>query len=144
MKLPNQNREGIDFRKLEEFGDPSKVHYVHVQNGNKKIDFYDVNFSLMLHNAKTFGLINKVNNIACILDLKTMKVLRKKENLIPNQFVVAYDKIFEFTQKSKKEVNLRVTDFDESNEKEYKLKGFTLTEGLTLVPMSKTVVMVID
>lgn len=31
-----------------------------------------------------------------------------------------------------------------SKEKEFNLKGFTLTRGLTLVPMSKSVVLIID
>ena len=99
----------------------------------------------MFHNEKTFGLINSVSGRGNILDFKTMKVLRKIENVKRNQFMIAFDKSFEFTQgQSKKEVYLRVMDLDGSNEKEFKLKGFTLTEGLTVIPMSKNVVLVID
>ena len=114
MKLPNKNREGIDFRKIEEFGDPSKVHYVHVQNGNKKLDFLDVNSAVMFHNSKTFGIINTASERAYFLDFKTMKVLRKMENVKRNQFIIGFDKTFEFMG-NKKEVNLRVMDFDGSN-----------------------------
>lgn len=84
VNLPKENKKGTDFRKFNEFGDASKVHYIHVKNGDKKLDFLDVNSNLMFHNEKTFGIINTVSERGYILDFKTMKVLRKTENVKRN------------------------------------------------------------
>jgi len=97
-KLAKKNKKGTDFRNYEEFGDASKVHYVHVKNGNKKLDFLDVNSTVSFHNENTFGVNNTVSERSYVLDFKTMNVLRKMDNVKRNQSTFGFDKSFEFVE----------------------------------------------